>query len=138
MLYQAHICFVASLSLEQVSRLKYLRLGVRSVSSVPRESARGASCVRCHSSKLHELLPSALGTQNLRTVGDEALAHQRVVAHSANEAVVVPVAVFERDEACSADAGDGLGTGGAPLGEELAEALGAVWLLVPRSESLAR
>lgn len=102
------------------------------------KARRGAICVSGQSSQLHELLPSALGAENLRTVGDEALAHQRVVAHGADEAVVVPVSVFERDEAGSANSGDGLGTGGAPLGEELAEALGAVWLLVARSESLAR
>lgn len=54
-------------------------------------------------SKLHQLLPSAFGAQDFRSVGDEALAHQRVVAHGADEAVIVPVAVLERDEARSAD-----------------------------------
>ncbi len=34
--------------------------------------------------------------------------------------------------------GDGLGAGGAPLGEELAEALGAVRLVVAGREPLAR
>lgn len=34
--------------------------------------------------------------------------------------------------------GDRLGASGAPLSEELAEALGAVWLVVARRESLSR
>lgn len=80
--------------------------------------------------KLHQLLPSAFRAQDFRSIGDEALAHQRVVAHGADEAVIVPVAVLERDEARSADSSDRLGAGSASLGEQLAEALGAVWPLV--------
>lgn len=87
---------------------------------------------------LHELLFGALGADDVLSVGDEALAHQRGLALRADEAVVVPVAVLERDEAGAADAGDRLGARGAPLGEEFSEALGAVGLLVTRREPLSR
>jgi len=50
----------------------------------------------------------------------------------------VPVSVFEGDEAGAADACDGVGAGYAALGEQVAEAVGAVRLLVPRREALAR
>lgn len=80
--------------------------------------------------KLHQLLPSAFGTQDVGSVGDEALANQGVGAHGADEAVVVPVAVLERDEARSADSSDRLGAGGASLGEQLAEAFSAVRFFV--------
>lgn len=53
------------------------------------------------------------------------------------EAVVVPVAVLERDELGAADAGDGLVAGEAAFREQLAEALGAVGLLVAAGEALA-
>lgn len=53
---------------------------------------------------LHELLFGALGADDVLSVGDEALAHQRGLALRADEAVVVPVAVLERDEAGAADA----------------------------------
>lgn len=58
---------------------------------------------------LHELLLRALGTDDVGSVGDEALADQRRLALRADEAVVVPVPVLERDETSAADAGDGLG-----------------------------
>lgn len=53
---------------------------------------------------LHELLLRALGTDDVGAVGDEALADQRRLALRADEAVVVPVTVLERDEASAADA----------------------------------
>lgn len=87
--------------------------------------------------QLHQLLPSAFGTQNVGSISDEALADQGVSAHGTDEAVVVPVAVLERDEAGSADSSDRLGAGGASLGKQLTEALGTVWLLIARCESLA-
>lgn len=86
---------------------------------------------------LHDLLFGALRADDVLGVGDEALAHQRRLALRADEAVVVPVAVLERDEAGAADASDGLGAGRAALGEQFAEALGAVGLLVARREPLA-
>lgn len=59
------------------------------------------------------------------------------MAASALEAVVVPVAVLEGDEARAADAGDGLAARGAPLGEQIAEALGAAGLLITGREALS-
>lgn len=53
---------------------------------------------------LHELLFGALGADDVLSVGDEALAHEGGLALRADEAVVVPVAVLERDEAGAADA----------------------------------
>lgn len=86
---------------------------------------------------LHELLFGALWTDDVLSVGDEALADQRGLALRADEAVVVPVAVLERDEAGAANTGDRLGAGRAPLGEQFSEALGAVGLLVARGEPLS-
>jgi len=48
----------------------------------------------------------------------------------------VPVAVLERYEASAANTSDGFAARGAPLGEEFAEALGTVRLLVARGEAL--
>lgn len=53
---------------------------------------------------LHELLFGALRADDVLAVGDEALADERGLALRADEAVVVPVAVLERDEAGAADA----------------------------------
>lgn len=53
---------------------------------------------------LHELLLRAFGADDVLGVGDEALAHEGRLALRADEAVVVPVAVFERNEASAADA----------------------------------
>lgn len=55
-------------------------------------------------SYLHELLFGALGADYVRAVGDEALANQGGLALGADEAIVVPVAVLEWDEAGAADA----------------------------------
>lgn len=55
-------------------------------------------------SYLHELLFGALGADYVGSVGDEALADQGGLALRADEAVIVPVAVFERDEAGAANA----------------------------------
>jgi len=49
----------------------------------------------------------------------------------------VPVAVLEGDEARAADSGDGFDAGRAALGEQLAEAIGTVGLLVAAGEALA-
>lgn len=53
---------------------------------------------------LHEFLLGALGADDVLAVGDEALADQAGLALRADEAVVVPVAVLERDEAGATDA----------------------------------
>jgi len=78
----------------------------------------------------------AFRAQDVGTVRDEALAHQRGVARGALEAVVVPVAILERDEPSTTNSGDGFGAGGAALGEEFTEAFGAVGFLVFGGEAL--
>lgn len=57
--------------------------------------------VSCRS---HELLLGALGADDVVGVRDEAPADQGRLAGRADEAVVVPVTVLERDEASAADA----------------------------------
>ena len=41
--------------------------------------------------------------RHIRLIGDESTAHQRCLAESACKAVIVPVSVFERDEASTTD-----------------------------------
>lgn len=53
---------------------------------------------------LHEFLLGALGADDVLGVGDEPFANQAGLALRADEAVVVPMAVLERDEAGAADA----------------------------------
>jgi len=53
---------------------------------------------------LHELLFCALRAKDLFSIRDEAPANEGRLASSANEAIVVPVAVLERDESGSANA----------------------------------
>lgn len=86
---------------------------------------------------LHQLLLGTLRTDDILLVGDEATADQRRFAHGADEAIVVPVTVFERDETGTADSGDWLYASGASLGEQLSEALGTVRLLVAAGETLS-
>lgn len=93
--------------------------------------------VSLSSKNLGEFLLGALGAQDVGTVGDEAFAHQGGLAHGADEAVVVPMSVLERNEAGAADTCDGALASDAALGEQVAEAVGAVRLLVPRGEALA-
>ena len=52
---------------------------------------------------LRQLLFGALGTDDVVSVGDEATTYERGVASSADEAIVVPVPVLERNEARTAD-----------------------------------
>jgi len=85
---------------------------------------------------LGQLLLGTLWAEDVGGVGDEAFAHQGVLAHRADEAVVVPVAVFERYEAGASDTCDRLGAGGAALGKKLAEAVGAVRFVLFRGEAL--
>jgi hypothetical protein len=53
--------------------------------------------------RLHELLLGAFRANDVFGVGDEASAHQRSLARGANETIVVPVAILERDESGAAD-----------------------------------
>jgi hypothetical protein len=53
----------------------------------------------------HQLCLGAVGTDDVFIlVGDEAATDKRCLAAAADEAVVVPVTVFEGDEASAADA----------------------------------
>lgn len=49
----------------------------------------------------------------------------------------MPVAILERDETGTTDTSDWLSTGGASLSEQLAEAVGTVWLLITAGEALS-
>lgn len=71
------------------------------------------------------------------TVGDEPFADKGRRALRTNEAVVVPVAVFERDEFGATDSSDWLGAGIAPLGKQVPITIGTVRLLVLARESLS-
>lgn len=85
---------------------------------------------------LHQLLLGTLRTDDILLVGDEATADQGRFAHGADEAIVVPVTVFERDETGTADSGDWLDASGTSLGKQFSEALGTVRLLVAAGETL--
>jgi len=84
----------------------------------------------------HQLLLGALRADDVLPVRDEALAHHAALAGGADEAVVVPVTTLERNETGSTDSCDGLAAGGAPLGEQLPEAVRAVGLVIPGGEPL--
>lgn len=96
-------------------------------------------CVLCFgvAIPLHESLLGAFRADDVFLVGDEAAAYQTGAALGAEEAVVVPMTVLEGDELGATDSSDGLVAGKAPLGEQLAEAFGAVGLLVAGGEALA-
>lgn len=79
----------------------------------------------------------AFRTDDVLFVGYETAANQRRFADGADEAIVVPVTVLERDETGTADSSDWLDTGGASLGEQFPETLGTVWLLVAAGEALS-
>lgn len=85
---------------------------------------------------LHEFRLGAVGTNDIVSVSNESATHQRILAHGADEAVIVPMPVFERNESCAANSSDRLATAGASLGEQLAEAVSAVGLLVAGGEPL--
>lgn len=80
---------------------------------------------------LHQFLLGTFGAQDISAVGDEAFAHQRAVAGGADEAVVMPMSVFEADEPSPTNARDGAGTGCTPLGKQLPKAVRAVRLVLP-------
>lgn len=52
---------------------------------------------------LHEFLFGALGADDVLSIGDESFADERSLALCADEAVVVPMTVLERDEAGATD-----------------------------------
>jgi len=52
---------------------------------------------------LKNALLGALGTEDISAVGDESLSNQCHVAASALEAIIVPMAVLERDESRAAN-----------------------------------
>lgn len=61
-------------------------------------------CASVHAGgRLHELLLGAFRANDVFGVGDEASADQRCLARGADEAIVVPVTVLERDESGAAD-----------------------------------
>lgn len=53
---------------------------------------------------LHQLLLGTLRADDVLLVGDETAANQRRLADGTDEAIVVPVAILERDETRTADA----------------------------------
>lgn len=85
---------------------------------------------------LHKSFLGAFGTNNFLLVGDEAATYKGSRARSANEAIVVPMPVLERNETSAADAGDWLLARCATLSEQAAEALRAAGLVVAGSETL--
>lgn len=52
---------------------------------------------------LKNTLFSAFGTENIGAIGDESFSDQRHVAASALEAIIMPMAVLERDKSCAAN-----------------------------------
>lgn len=59
--------------------------------------------VHVHTLGLHELLFGAFRADDVFGVRDESSTHQRCLARGADEAIVVPMAVLERDESSAAD-----------------------------------
>lgn len=66
---------------------------------------------------LHQLHLRAIGADDVLAIGDETVADQRGLATRADEAVVMPMSVLERDEASAADTSDWFGACSASLGE---------------------
>lgn len=75
-------------------------------------------------------------TQYVSAISDETLANQRSPALRAHEALVMPVSILERYKFRAANTCYRFRAGHATFGEQLAEAVGAVRLLVPRREPL--
>jgi len=87
--------------------------------------------------RLHELLLGTFRANYVFCVGDEASAHQRSFTCGADEAIVVPVTILERNESGAADSRDWFDARSAPLGEQLSETIATERFLVPRSETLS-
>uniref|UniRef100_A0A0N8BCT8 Uncharacterized protein n=1 Tax=Daphnia magna TaxID=35525 RepID=A0A0N8BCT8_9CRUS len=86
---------------------------------------------------LKNTLFSAFGTENIGAIGDESFSDQRHVAASALEAIIMPMAVLERDKSCAANTGNGLGASSATLSEQFSETFSAIGFLILGSEPLA-
>jgi len=89
---------------------------------------------------LHHFLPCALRANDVFVILNEALANHRVLADVAEEALVVPGQRFKSNKLCASQstlASDGFAAGGAPLREELAEAIRTVRLVIPGGEPLS-
>jgi len=86
---------------------------------------------------LHEFLLGAFGAEDVGAVGDEAFPDEGTLAHGADKAVVMPVAVLEGDESCATNSCDWFGACRAPLSEQFTETFGAVRLIVTRGEALS-
>lgn len=87
--------------------------------------------------RLHELLLGAFRANDVFGIRDEASADQRCLARGADETIVVPMAVLERDESGAADSRDRFGARSAPLGEQLSETIAAERLLISGRETLS-
>jgi len=85
----------------------------------------------------HESSFCAFGAENVRAVRYESFADERGGAQGTSEALIMPMAIFETNELCAADAGDGFYAGGTALRKQFTVAVGAVRLLILRCESLA-
>jgi hypothetical protein len=85
----------------------------------------------------HEFLFRTIGAEDVRPICNKAFPHQAGSTFAADEALVVPVSILERDELGAADACYGLCARVASLGEEVTEAFGAERLVVLRRESLS-
>lgn len=86
---------------------------------------------------LHQLLFGTLGANDVRSVGDEAAAHQTSLATGADETIVMPVTILERNETRAADASDRLDACCTAFGKQLAETFSAIWLLIATRETLS-
>jgi len=88
----------------------------------------------------NHFLPCTLGTNNIGTILDEALAHHGVLADVTEEALVVPGQSLKSDKLCATKAtftSDRLAAGGTALGKQFAKAVGAVRFVIARGEPLA-
>lgn len=77
----------------------------------------------------------AVGTDDVFLVGDEAFTYETGATVGAEEAIVVPVSVFEGDELGAADSGDRFAAGEAAFGEQLSKTFRAVGLVVAAGET---
>lgn len=86
---------------------------------------------------LHKFLFSAFGTDNIVLVCDEAATNQTSLATCTEEAVVVPMTVFERNEFGSTNSSNRPIASKATLGEKFSKAFGTIWFLVPTGEAFS-
>lgn len=84
---------------------------------------------------LHQFLLGALRTDDVILIGDESTANQAGLANGTEEAIVVPVSVFERDELGATNSCDGFVASVATFGKQFAKAVGAVRLVVATGEA---